>query len=47
MPTINIYLSEKEFADLLKEAAKLNVRLPVFIRKIVREWLLSHGYGVD
>jgi hypothetical protein len=47
MPTINVYLNEKEMIALLNEANKRNQRLPVFIRQIIRDYLVSQGYGAE
>jgi len=45
MPTLNLYLSVQEMEDLLAEARKRNVQPSQLLRQIVREWLLSQGYG--
>jgi len=45
MPTINLYLSVKETEDLLAEARKRKVQPSQLLRQIVREWLISQGYG--
>jgi hypothetical protein len=47
MPTINVYLSENEMKALLNEANKKNQRLPVFIRQIIKDYLISQGYGAE
>jgi hypothetical protein len=47
MPTVNIYLSETEMKALLNEANRKNQRLPVFIRQIIRDYLISQGYGAE
>ncbi|MEM2386031.1 MAG: hypothetical protein QXO67_03510 [Candidatus Bathyarchaeia archaeon] len=45
MPTLNLYLSVQEMEDLLAEARKRKVQPTQLLRQIVREWLLSQGYG--
>jgi len=47
MPGMNVYVSEKEYEALLAEAKRLRIRVPLLIRKIVREWLIDQGYGVE
>ena len=47
MPTVNIYLSENEMKALIDEAKKRHQRLSVFIRQIIRDYLISQGYGAE
>jgi hypothetical protein len=43
MPTVNMYLNEEELTGLLMEAKKEGLKLPVFCRKILHEWLKNKG----
>jgi len=39
MPTLNVYLSEDEYAQLLHRAMDENTKASKLVRRIVREWL--------
>jgi len=45
MPTQTIYLSEEEYAKLAYLAMQEKIRIPVLIRKIVREHLQKMEVG--
>jgi len=37
MPTVNLYLSEKEYAWLLERSKQASIRVPLYIRHLIRE----------
>jgi len=47
MPTINVYLSEMEYAALAQEVLKKKIKISQLIRQIMRDWIASQGYGAE